>query len=134
MVRNATDINLYTNHLCTNTRMFHHRAKVLIVQLERYKDMNRGGAYTISKDNTEVYPEEVIWLDGASVGSKEYKLVSVVLHHGENTNSGHYTAVVRKAEGGWYVCNDNCINEVESPSDVSDYEKTGYICIYEGQE
>ena len=45
-------------------------------------------------------------LDTAA-GMVTYKLRSVVTHHGDNMNSGHYTCCTRSEDGRWYFKNDH---------------------------
>jgi len=45
-------------------------------------------------------------------GKKNYKLVSVVSHHGPTPNSGHYTCDVLQETGNssqWFRCNDTSV-------------------------
>lgn len=43
----------------------------------------------------------------------EYELTAVVMHHGNSTDSGHYTCYVQTQPGQWYNCNDGCVTQVQ---------------------
>lgn len=52
-------------------------------------------------------------------GNKKYVLSSAIFHHGENSQSGHYTAILRK-DGKFYCANDGTISKVSWPRNSKD--------------
>lgn len=41
-----------------------------------------------------------------------YDLVSVIVHHGSSTSSGHYIAYVKSAGGQWFIADDSRVASV----------------------
>lgn len=41
-----------------------------------------------------------------------YKLISVLIHHGQTCNSGHYYCFVRNSNNCWYRMDDNHVSQV----------------------
>lgn len=41
-----------------------------------------------------------------------YKLASVLVHHGQTSNSGHYFCYVRNSNNSWYVMDDSHVSQV----------------------
>jgi ubiquitin C-terminal hydrolase len=69
-------------------------------------------------------------INGAEV---TYKLRSVIFHHGDTVENGHYTSVVRYNNVGWYECNDSTITVLDNNQltrMITD-SKTAYIIFYE---
>ena len=84
---------------------------VLWVHLKRWQwDANSGHAKLIDH---EVDPSESL-----QVGDVRYILQSVVIHHGEKPETGHYVAIVRSFRRNgpdeWWLCNDAAVQKVSS--------------------
>ncbi|CEM27523.1 unnamed protein product [Vitrella brassicaformis CCMP3155] len=45
----------------------------------------------------------------SGVGVPDYRLVSVVVHYGEEAVEGHFSAFVNRGDGQWYNCDDRLI-------------------------
>jgi ubiquitin C-terminal hydrolase len=82
---------------------------------------------TIIKNDTDIiYPLTNFKFNKCSApyNDIEYKLNSIICHHGHTIESGHYTSDVLK-DGIWYNLNDETI-EVDPA-----YKSTPYILVYE---
>jgi ubiquitin C-terminal hydrolase len=62
---------------------------------------------------------------GLVVASRTYDLVAICHHLGTHTK-GHYTATVRRADGGWVNCDDA---EIRAPA-VHAWPLTAYVLVY----
>lgn len=94
--------------------------KTLIIQLKRFLNINETGE--TYKIHQQVSFEEKLslnkWTD-SNIRSYDYQLCGIILHDGENTNSGHYTAIYKKMDD-WVLFNDEIVttglkfNEIKS--------------------
>ncbi|CAF2908496.1 unnamed protein product [Rotaria sp. Silwood2] len=57
-----------------------------------------------------------------------YKLYAVVVHLGENANSGHIFAYIRSPDGCWYKANDEKVTRIKLDKVLAD--KDAYILCY----
>ncbi|KAI1717687.1 ubiquitin carboxyl-terminal hydrolase domain-containing protein [Ditylenchus destructor] len=66
---------------------------------------------------------------------KYYELKSVMTHHGESANGGHYTAFLRAEKNArgrqWVQCNDSTVVPVSEIEAMDECSKSGYILFYE---
>jgi len=68
---------------------------------------------------------------GGMAKPPEYLLTSVICHHGEAVNRGHYTAYVRyNAE--WYLYDDTIIRRVDA-KEVAAQQSTAYLLVYQSR-
>ena len=89
-----------------------------------FKRAQPGNTRSITQVNTDL----VMW-----IAKLEYRLVAVVLHHGDNTESGHYTCLVE--DDGWLLCDDSRVTFID---DVDEFLKANDRCsvlwLYARQE
>lgn len=85
---------------------------VLVIQLLRFTYTSDGRSTKITKP-CEIEEDLVVGRDTLVAGPPlEYELFATVSHHGNNLQSGHYTACVRDLSGRWHCCDDDEIWEV----------------------
>ena len=89
--------------------------KVIFIQLCRFVRY-----HVWQKLRNCVVPSESIILEGVS-----YRLKSIIQHHGEDINSGHYTTMLHIGNT-WVQCNDTNIVQNCQPSYFD-----GYVYLYE---
>ena len=80
-----------------------------------FKRAQPGNTRSITQVNTDL----VMW-----IAKLEYRLVAVVLHHGDNTESGHYTCLVE--DDGWLLCDDSRVTFID---DVDEFLKANDRCF-----
>ena len=83
--------------------------KVLIVHLKRFDAKGHKLDYDIEINSPS-----------------NYELKSVICHDG-TCEYGHYTAVCKKSNGQWIVCNDNHVTEIDN---IPKKSKLPYVLIY----
>ncbi|MCB9493468.1 MAG: ubiquitin carboxyl-terminal hydrolase [Epsilonproteobacteria bacterium] len=109
---------------------------VLIVHLSRFA-FEQGSTEKIN--NVAVsFPLQDLIVKGVDGSVNRYKLRSVINHHGQSANSGHYTAIVRggKDDQVWTRYNDERVTDLqgdELASFITDTQDP-YIFFYELQE
>lgn len=62
---------------------------------------------------------------------RRYDLVSVVVHHGSSTSSGHYISYVKSSSGQWYVADDSRVAQVRVDQVL---KQQAYILLYVRRE
>jgi len=116
--------------LATKRLQFQSLPKVLILNLKRFSyNKDTGRVQKIMKavkyDETLVFDKD--WLVD-DLASPEYQLTSVICHHGDSVNGGHYNAAVRyNAE--WYMFDDAIVREMQ-PREVMNQHYTAYLLVY----
>ena len=67
--------------------------------------------------------------------STKYMLKSLICHHGETLNSGHYSAYI-SANNMWYHIDDRICTPVNEKNLFSDkaIKKGAYLIVYEQKE
>lgn len=69
-------------------------------------------------------------MNGTSVHDKNlyrYELSAICVHEGNSLHFGHYYAVVKAANGMWYVCNDI---QVHTISEEKALHMQAYMLFY----
>ena len=86
---------------------------VLILHLKRFiYDARAGGVLKshkiVSYDTELEVPKDCIAPSrrSALVGKNRYRLTGVVYHHGKTASGGHYTVLLRQANGRWIAIDD----------------------------
>lgn len=104
--------------------------KVLILNLKRFsynKDTNR-----VQKIMKAVKYEENLVFDKEwlveGVESPKYQLCSVICHHGDSVNGGHYNAACRY-NNEWYMFDDSLVREMQL-REVMSQQFTAYLLVY----
>jgi ubiquitin C-terminal hydrolase len=96
--------------------LFWNLPKILIIELKRYN------AYGKKINNLVQFPLEDVdfspYVVGYNKQSYVYDLYGVFNHSG-GTLGGHYTAIVKNANGKWYEFNDTIIEEVAQEKVIS---------------
>lgn len=87
----------------------------LIIHLQRFSVTGVGKrGVRLSKDHTHIsIPSE---LDLSRFGCAEscvYRLTAMVIHEGSSVDSGHYVAVVRYGEDGWWHASDTSVRRLQ---------------------
>ena len=100
---------------------------------ERHTTLSRTGEYIFLQLNrfgngrrkkmTKVITEPVL-----EINNEQFTLASVVNHHGQNINAGHYTCIVKDGTK-WMLCDDS-ISREEDSSKIFSGHKESYILIY----
>ena len=67
-----------------------------------------------------------------SLHNRNFKLIGLICHHGNNATSGHYTANVKQNDN-WFHVNDNIITAGVKLNFNSNDKALPYILIYEGE-
>ena len=91
------------------------RPKVLTILVNRFDSSTLG-----RKNNTSIIIDQVIEFHGYN-----YKLLSIIDHHGCHTSSGHYTCCLFFSKSN-YLCNDSVVKEI----DFIKYSTSAYILFY----
>ena len=110
----------YNCHKCARdtdkeqTEEFTSLPEILMVQINRFLP----GNFNI-KNIDNITPDKEIILNNT-----KYFLKSVIVHTGDTTNHGHYTALCIQENGIWIECDDSNIRESYLPMQ-------GYIFLYE---
>ncbi|KAF3923498.1 hypothetical protein ABW21_db0208768 [Orbilia brochopaga] len=94
---------------------------ILVLHLKRFRYIDGGGTQKIYKEvgypiNLEI-PNEVLSPGHRVPTRPQYKLISVVYHHGKNATTGHYTSDVRRGDG-WLRIDDTIVRRIQE-SDVT---------------
>jgi ubiquitin C-terminal hydrolase len=92
--------------------------KILIMHIKRYSSDNFGN---ITKINNEFSINF-----GIKIQDNIYELISIIHHHGNSPNKGHYTVDINK-NGIWYKLNDNVSHIIDRENIDS---RSIYILIY----
>ena len=62
---------------------------------------------------------------------KQYVLVGIVIHHGETSNSGHYSALIRgSANDRWVYCDDMRVVEIDIENELEYIQKNCSLLLY----
>lgn len=56
-----------------------------------------------------------------------YKLMSVLVHHGQTSNSGHYFCFVRNSNNSWYLMDDSHVSQVSQDEVL---RQKAYVLFY----
>ena len=99
---------------------------VLCLQLKRFGKNNRKLARDIKiSKNLDLSP----YFDG-SVGSKNYSLSSLIIHHGGSRNSGHYTAICKNiSDNNFSHFNDETVTLLSEEQVLQRLDS--YVIFYE---
>jgi ubiquitin C-terminal hydrolase len=58
-----------------------------------------------------------------------YRLIGILIHHGNTSNSGHYASIV-KMNDDWIYCDDGLISKINIDNDIEYIEKNCCILVY----
>lgn len=101
----------------------------LIFQLKRFAF---GGAYGGNKISKPISYEASMKLPLSDGRSCEYGLTGAVIHVGSSASSGHYTAVVKRPNGHWYLMDDAHSQTIRERDALG--QRNAYLLIYSRQE
>jgi ubiquitin carboxyl-terminal hydrolase 36/42 len=96
--------------------------RVLVIHLKRFDNFQR----KIKKFIT--YDEQLDLNKYSKKDKLNYRLSSVLVHHGNSIYSGHYYCYVRVSDNNWYCFNDANVKKVNE-ADV--LKQTPYLLLYE---
>jgi len=111
--------------------------KLLLLHVKRFEnDPTRGQARKLL---TEIGIDLQLQLprhaaSKSSSASSQYSLRSLVLHHGGDSTSGHYTALVRLKDDRWAHFDDAQVRLHETSAVVSKVGRKAYLLLYELQQ
>ena len=105
-----------------------HCPDILILHVQRSTGLTTDSGHML-KLNSRVHLLDNISVDtGKSVSN--YDLISVIRHHGNFANLGHYTSVIKK-EDRFIVIDDHHVRHlVDNDSSQNDSDRSAYIAIY----
>lgn len=89
---------------------------ILIVDLKRWRYDGRKDGTNVSVELTDV--DFSSYVKGYNSNSYIYDLYGVANHSG-GSNGGHYTAIIKNANGKWYEFNDTFVKEINGSNIVS---------------
>jgi ubiquitin carboxyl-terminal hydrolase 36/42 len=96
---------------------------IMIVNLKRYEPTNISGVY--SRLNLDVEVDQFLNFKNDGM-LHEYKLVSLIDHHGSSPRSGHYSCK-RLVDDKWFLVDDeNIMGPIPGPK----ISKTAYLLFY----
>jgi hypothetical protein len=98
--------------------------RLLMIQVGRFADDGIKITRPVDVPPTLVLP---------SVPSK-WMLIAAVLHHGDTTDSGHYTAVIREPDGRWLHYNDEHVHQLQERRALHEASENGYLLLYSPPE
>ncbi|PVG01705.1 cysteine proteinase [Serendipita vermifera] len=109
---------------------------VLALHLKRFKYQEELGKY-VKLNYRVAFPFELRLfntVDDAVDMDRRYELYAIVVHIGGGPTHGHYITII-KAQGTWYVFDDNSVDAIKE-SDISKYygdggSGTGYVLFYQ---
>jgi ubiquitin C-terminal hydrolase len=107
---------------------------ILIIQLKRFEfDGNKTSKITKAVDiPLDLDISKYITNQDKNINTK-YKLYSVIQHHGNDFQSGHYTATIRDVDtdnAKWYKYDDSTVTEVTNAENLFKKDKEAYILFY----
>ena len=114
--------------IINNNKLNISTGKYLIVHLKSYSEITDG---TKIKFIPNIKLEETVHIPQKNDIMKLYNLVGVIIHIGENINSGHYIALIKYDK--WYKYDDDTVSSISNPTDFLNNNKnsTPYILLYE---
>jgi len=96
----------------------------LVIHLNRFRTYQVDGQFYKVKNPIPVsYPVDLPF------GESMYRLRSVIVHEGANSNSGHYYALVRQDDETWWQANDERVSKIFR-SEVESHP-SAYVLFYE---
>lgn len=99
----------------------------LLIQLKRWNMNLKKNQRVIHYDVDKLLTFENYFYDKNRVAlSKKYQLFGIINHSG-NIQGGHYTSIIRNANGKWYDYNDAMITEIPSTKVIGN---KNYCLIY----
>lgn len=99
----------------------------LCIQLKRFKQLNNGN---LSKINNFIKFDKFLEMGLYSLdqnNSLVYELSSVVIHEGNNFDTGHYIVMVNMGNGIWFKFNDHRFVKIDEESVL---KQTAYLLFY----
>jgi len=82
--------------------------RILIVHLKRFDNFRK----KIKKHISYSEHLDLTSLVSNSNEKHKYKLISILIHEGYSTNSGHYFCYVKNSNDMWYCMNDSMVSQV----------------------
>ncbi|KAJ3205221.1 hypothetical protein HK099_000891, partial [Clydaea vesicula] len=109
---------------------------ILILHLKRFIYNELGGTQKVFKhveynERLKIKPEIISSTTRASHSKTEYRLSSVVYHHGKLAAGGHYTVDVQRQNSEWLNIDDDSIKPVSVEDVVKEhFDKQAYMLVY----
>ncbi|KAI9293573.1 cysteine proteinase, partial [Neoconidiobolus thromboides FSU 785] len=111
---------------------------ILVLQL---KNVNYDPLYGQVKIKKELdyplvltIPPPEVSLKSKSIPPTQYKLISVIYHHGNEAMAGHYTCDVRYGDDAWFYFNDELVEKLKPESvgtSEHTYDGSPYLLFYQ---
>ena len=68
--------------------------------------------------------------DSSSISGIKYRLIGLILHHGNNATGGHYTTIAKESDDSWKSMDDSSAKYI-SQQEALDGRKQVYLLFYE---
>ena len=98
--------------------------RILIIHLKRFdnehKKIKKHISYTSTLDFSKLVSEKS--------EAQKYNLISIIVHEGMSTNSGHYFCYVKNSNDLWYLMNDASVSQVSLANVL---KQNPYMLFYE---
>ena len=107
----------------TQVTTFIRNPKTLIIQLNRFEFLQESNR-SIKKSDNIIIPNTTELPDGT-----KYNLLSIINHHGDSPNSGHYTCLLPEASGDTFTLVDDA-TVTRSFRRTEELNIAGYILMY----
>jgi ubiquitin C-terminal hydrolase len=67
-------------------------------------------------------------IDKRKVNS-HYNLIGIILHHGQTSNTGHYSSII-KLDNNWFYCDDLLVRPIDIGNDIEYIQKNCCVLLY----
>lgn len=106
----------------TKQLFLEHLPPVLVLHLKRFSYNSVGGTVknhkVVGYDTELSLPPSILAPSQRAAGPVEYRLCSVIYHHGRSATGGHYTVSLRQKNNKWINIDDTDIFQV-APTEVA---------------
>jgi len=122
-----------SKHSFNKKTVISHAPEILVVTFARFQTGFKNGKYVSSRLNNALsFPEDLIITqenaDDEGTSEISYSLYAIVNQMG-SLQGGHYTANI-KNEDGWWICNDEDVENVKNKSKLLKDNKNAYVLFY----
>lgn len=139
---NVTSVQEALAHMCsmeqidskTKRNAFQQLPPLLILNIKRFTYDTQGGVQKIKKairyeEKMKFDPQLLAQEASIETQALEYTLMAVICHHGERTDAGHYTALVRYNDN-WFMYDDATVRAINI-NEVTNQQFAAYLLLYQ---